>query len=445
MRTLWLMVLLMAGAAWAATVPNNLPSSRRNAAAAVYNPSNDMAGMIAWYNPDTQAEADGDKIVQIHDRSGNGNHLIQTENTTRRASLETSEINGRATFRTDTASGMYRDSFNMPGDVAVFWATSNTLTRTVFNHDDYWVGNLFQNSVLLDYNEMIVGQRLPNVWGVFSFVQDGTGRIFRQNGVPISGWKSAEADGSGRLMLFAGQAYNFNFATDFGEFLIASNSTMTAQLREDHERYLCNKYGLPWGAAIDSKIRIYCDGDSITSGAGNNTEPGGDESWPTRLRAGLGSAYDVVNIAVSGQNLLNMSNDAPYQVHQLHGNGTNILVVWEYVNAIDASPYGGDTQGTMGTNEAFNAISNYCVQARNAGWTKIIVGTDFHTNQNVQNVSSRVRNEYANFADYLVELSSAALKAHSLTNGGDGIHIDSGGYQHAANAIANVVKTQIYP
>jgi lysophospholipase L1-like esterase len=436
MRSTILLLLALTVSAFGQAFPGSAAYQAaflKPAASSTYNPSNDTAGMIVWFNPDTQTENDGDSIVQIHDRSGNAKHLTQTESALRRATLQTSEINGKATFRTDTASGMYHDSFAMPGDVTVFWATSNSVTRTVFNHDDYWVGNLFQNNVLLDYNEMIVGQRLPDVWGVFSMDQDGTGRIFRQNGWPISGWKSTESDGSGRLMLFAGQAYNFNFATDFGEFLIYSNSTMTVQRRQNIEQYLCTKYARSFGTAIDSKIRVYCDGDSITFGDGSNTEAGGEDSWPARLRAGIGSNYDVVNIAVSGQNLLSISNDAPYQVFPFHGGGTNVLFMWEYINST----------GMGGSNEIANAISNYCIGAISAGWptNRIVVASDFHSS--TTNAGNVVQRFYTNYAGHFIDLNLQSLRDDSA--GIDNIHLSATGWQIVANAVSNVIKNAIYP
>jgi lysophospholipase L1-like esterase len=434
MRALFLIVSFVCAAAWAADVPNNLPSSRRNTTAA-YNPSNDLTGMIAWYNPDALSGNDGDAIVSYTDMSGNGNHLIQTENTSRRAILKRNIVNGRSTTRANTVTGMYRDGLALPADIAVFWAVSNSTSLTMFDHGSgWWVGNLFANNRMIDFPGWSGDGKKASAgaFNIFSLVSTSDGQVYREYGVPLTGWKNSKSAATARLMLFANDSYAYNAVTDFGEFLIYSNSTMTAARRIQIERYYCTKYNQTYGTT-DGKIRVYCDGDSITYGGGINTEPGGDDSWPARLRAGIGSAYEVVNVGVSAQTLQNMTNDAPVQTYPMHGDGTNILFVWEYANSTG-----------LGDAGMANTISNYCINAMAAGWPKnrIIVASDFHAS--CTNAGNIVQANYAVYAGHFIDLNLASLRADSATFG-DNLHLTSAGWQIVANAVSNVIKTAIYP
>jgi hypothetical protein len=434
-----------------AQVPLPLVSSKRaSSAAAVYNPSNDTTGMLLWLNPDTQPEADGATIVTLFDRSGNAKDFIQTDNTGRRPVLAHNSVNGRKMVRLNVVSGMYNTSVTLPDDILVFWAASNRIVTTAydFSTEQHWLVNVGSSRF---YQWPDMGFKLiADGFNVFSYGISNGQQILWENGIPHVGHTESKSGGTGRFTIFSREDYTYAPAggTDWGEFLVYSNNvTMTTARRQQIEQYLCTKYNRTFGTDASGKVRVYCVGDSITAGNGGVDTVSGD-SWPARLQTMLGSGYEVLNLGISGQTILQESNLAPYQVHPFYSIGTgasNILVFWEYVNSVDSTPYGGDSQGALSTNDTFVAISNYCRSASNAGWSKIVVMNDFHTNQNIQNVVSLVTNGYTKFAPYLAQLNATKAKAHSVTNGGDGIHLDANGWYYPAFAVSNVIKGQIYP
>lgn len=439
---LFLLSLLLTAAAVALPPFSMLPSGVNN-----INETN-IQGLFLDLNPDGQSEADGTALNLVRDFSGRGNHLIH-ENAARRFTLKTGVINGRSTFRLNTTPGMFRDNFTIPAEVTIFFCASNEFAKTIFNHGQHWFLNFVDRR---QYDWPNLGQKLIGPgFNVYSFVSTNTaqgGHIFWENGVPLVGGPAAKTLNTSRLMVGANQAYSFGSAsTDFGRILMYSNALTTTQ-RQRVEQSLCSTYGRTWGQSVDGKTRIYCVGDSITIGIGLNTSAdGGVDSWPTRLQAKLNTNnFEVLNLGISANTLLQISNRMPAQVHPFYGSGgSNVLIVWEYVNAIAATscPGPGGTQGTMSVQDAFNAISNICKAARSAGWTKIMVPTDFHTNCNVQTVSDMVRTQYVNFADYTAELNLQSLK-DDATLQGDGIHLTTNGWAIVSGVISNAVRT-IYP
>jgi hypothetical protein len=407
---------------------------RNQAAAVVYNPSNDMAGMIAWYNPDTQTEANGANIATMLDRSGNGYNLTNLPaysgfEPTRRTSV----VNGHATVRAN-ATGLYRDSLALPGSIAFFWAMSNTVTKTVLEHNNFWIGNIFLDGNLYEYPDIDRGQHTKTSgFNVYSLVSDGTGVMIRENGYPIAGLRKTEANATGKLSVYADRADGYIGASDFGDVLIYSNSVMTGARETNITQWMCDKYGVTFGAH-GSRICVYVDGDSISINAGGdpNTQASGPDSWPKRLQTGLGGTFDVVNLSANAQDIQGITNDAPQQVYPFHGNGTNVLFVWEYINS------------GLGDAGIANTISNYCTWAIAAGWPKnrIIVASDFHSSRT--NAGNIVQANYSVYAGHFIDLNLQSLR-DDATLFGDDIHLTGAGWQIVANAVSNVIKTAIYP
>jgi lysophospholipase L1-like esterase len=118
-----------------------------------------------------------------------------------------------------------------------------------------------------------------------------------------------------------------------------------------------------------SRARIFCDGNSITSGdaiPGYTTGLGYPEQLAYQLNM-LNYTVKVSNLGVSGQTTIAMSIDAVSQIDNSFEIGdTNIIIAWEGGNDI----YFGATPL-----RAYENFRDYCISRRSRGFYVVAIDT----------------------------------------------------------------------
>jgi lysophospholipase L1-like esterase len=194
-----------------------------------------------------------------------------------------------------------------------------------------------------------------------------------------------------------------------------------------------------------SRIRIVCDGDSITFGSGSTA--GGLKTYPYQLLSGLASnTYEgPFNLGISGQTAAQLVASYPnlgalaYQ----SGRTKNIYVAWAGTNDL----YFGASAAT-----AYNSYASWCALARATGYKVVAVtilprsnsGTPGSFEADRQTFNTSVRNNYTTFADALADVAANttigdAGDQTNVTYYFDLCHMTDAGYA----IVAGIVKTAV--
>lgn len=394
-----------------------------------FDPSNLL---VVYWNPDALTNANLSLITNVPDSSGNGNnaYLVDASLTPYAPMLRTNVINGKAILDPGAGFGLTylcNSNLNLPANITYVWAATNpyTVFQQAYNFPLLdLTGGVGYGSRFYDYPNL--GNKKWNAatsWHVYSITYDGTGEVMTLDGVPWDGGLAFRAATNSLFMWM--RDFSDSFATykgTFGQMKIYNTNLNAVQLVQVVSNE-CVYYGLTYNNQSGVPRRVYCDGDSVTVGNGYPNGYMATDSWTIREQSLLNGNYDMVNIAYYGQTLANQQSKFPYNALPFFGANTNVFIEWAYYNDLGLT-----------SNALYQAISNICIQARNAGF-KVVCANDFHTNGSIPMASLMVSNSWSGFANAFVNLNLASLLADA--NGNDGIHLTSVGWQ--------IVATNMYP
>jgi len=183
--------------------------------------------------------------------------------------------------------------------------------------------------------------------------------------------------------------------------------------------------------------RIFCAGDSLTSGSWAASPAG---SYPSQLRTSLAN-YDVINVGSAGINSTNFLSWEGYSVSVDTRYPNEVIVVWIGHNDL--------TAGTS-TSTTLSNITSYCNAARAMGYKVIVMSVIPWTGEtgaqetNRQTLNGLIASGWSTFADGYVDLNtdSRLETPGNLTYFySDGIHLTNAGY----GAVAGMVQAAITP
>jgi hypothetical protein len=392
----------------------------------------DYDGLKGWWIADDAASG---AVATWPDASGNGNDLVQASAPLRPNRID-SVVNGHHVLRW-SAHELSDTSFSIPGTNLMVWCYDPTNgPGSVLRSDEYWMLQ-WSATDFHRYNSTGIRTNIDTGFRAVSYYRKplaindavNTYEALYQPGIAQFHtllYPSGAIATDTALHVGHNGASDYHFDGDIAELLIYDTSTWgTNQItlidrRETILGYLTNKYAIT--PARTEPHYIFADGDSLTAGA---IDTGAAGAYTVRLATLLGSTdYKVINCGVGGQTVYQMTNDLPIQVLPYDGGGRGVYVCWEYYNI-----------RTETETDAWSGISNACYMARSQGF-KVLVATDYHETGNIQAVSDNVRNNYAGFADGLVELDLQALRDASV---GDGVHSTEAGLYYVATNVYNAI------
>lgn len=315
------------------------------------------AGASIWLNAAEESYANGDNVTQWSDRSGNSRHATAASNYptfatnvngTKPAIAFNGTNQGFTLARTGigtayTISGIVNSNVNA---LRVWWQNSinpylavNSNNRPNFN---YGVTLNTQNTNLwVD-------------WLPITIRANGTtGELFVGKTRSASGTITSSplrVAGLGNLASF--------FWGGWMQEILAYESALSNSDLEALIDYMLQQ------SQLSDKVVVTCDGDSLTEGFGGATP------WPTYLSSSIGTNWQVLNVGVVGQSIVDTSgagnaagylnSNASTEVWQ-HGTrvgGKNVVVAWAGTNDLYYGRTGSQAESDFGT---------YCTNARNAG------------------------------------------------------------------------------
>lgn len=139
------------------------------------------------------------------------------------------------------------------------------------------------------------------------------------------------------------------------EIRVYNSAHTTAQMAAVNDE-LMTYYG------IKNRIRVICDGDSITAGTGSALGLG----WPKQTELLVGKRYLVFNIGVSGQTVVQMEAKAANQIDTEFGAFPQGDVVIAFGGSNDMEVPGNQVA-------AYTAYKTYCTNRKAAGYKVIAV------------------------------------------------------------------------
>lgn len=186
-----------------------------------------------------------------------------------------------------------------------------------------------------------------------------------------------------------------------------------------------------------TKPQVQCNGNSLTLGTGAT----GGLTYPNQLATLLTAGWDVSNQGVGGdttQDLIDRGLDSWFDA----GRAANVIVLWEITNDVKLNE---DAAG------AYSRVITWCGDSRAAGF-KVIVATCIDRSEslpgawetNRQAVNANIRENWASFADGIVDLGLAphlgpAGSALDPTYFDDGVHLTNTGYAIVAKMVYDAV------
>ncbi len=236
-------------------------------------------------------------------------------------------------------------------------------------------------------------------WHLLTFVRKGTERSFYVDGIlvgkPIGKDTPSEMTD---LLLFAYSTAGI-FNGNLAELLIYSTAHSEKQSTQIHD-YLFKKWSSLFPDEKSDLVTFV--GNSITTGM----YCGNGKTWTAQAAAKIPGLSHWYNISKGGITTQGLTEMAPVAVDaQLkRSTGRSVLVLWEGTNELVVN---------KATAEAANeAIKQFCLARRKAGWKKIIVmtilprdaGGDFEARRIALN--QIMRDHYTEYADALVDLST---------------------------------------
>lgn len=418
----------------------------------------DIAGCQIWLDPSvtasvfedagTDAAEDGDRIAQINDQSGGGNHVTQTVAGDRPLYINTGGVQAICYDVTDTRI------LNFPGI---------SINRRAFT------AMIVLDILSVDLNNFPL--RLGAAFDFPIITKDGIIKIFTSNSVdegstlrPHNGKQIIIARGNAsntvlyrdtlasaqNLTAFpAGSVTGGELGTSFAstrsniyEFVIYDSDIGSTNVG-DLIDYAIAKHGITVAA---STLRIVWDGDSLTEGIGSTR----NQNLPHRLAALLPAGRFVYPFGVSSQTI----NDAVADSSEI----TPLFAADGIQNWFFCKLGTNDLSGAESGADVYAEIVSYCNSMKTAGAAKVVVWT---YNQNAQ-VTERdaanalLRADFSgstphanvftadvgtNYADYLVDIAAhtnlGTGSGYSGTYFVDGVHLTDVGYQVEAQMIVD--------
>ncbi len=243
-----------------------------------------------------------------------------------------------------------------------------------------------------------------------------------------SGFRLASA-GGGTVLFLGVQVFE----------VVIGNSSLSAGEISQIRNYLLTKYSANHGQRL-----IYCGGDSLTAGTGST----GGQTYPAQLLAMYSEpAMRVNNAGQANATAVDADTTADSSADTLVTAGGNyygcddlIAVMWAGTNDIH---FGADDTDTYAN------IVAMCENRQTSGWTStnrarvavctIIARSSFDATKETyrQSVNTSIRNNYAGFADVLVDLADDARlsDAEDATYFSDGVHLTNTGYGVVADLV----------
>jgi hypothetical protein len=206
--------------------------------------------------------------------------------------------------------------------------------------------------------------------------------------------------------------------------------------------------------------RIICDGNSLTAGSF-----GGGGNYPNVLQSIFGARnlgrFEVTNLGIGGQTTDDMITRYPtYALPAYSSTQNNIIVAWELSNQWLSTTTTGDSLAVAVAKcrDAVNRMWDYCEMARTAGFTVIVATATYRTysgyaatcaskaigDAGIDQLNSYVRNEWRDYADYLVDICAHPMFSNSADTSNtyiysDGTHLS----QTADDVVAGLVAVGV--
>ncbi|MEI6519966.1 MAG: GDSL-type esterase/lipase family protein [bacterium] len=236
-------------------------------------------------------------------------------------------------------------------------------------------------------------------WHLLTFIRKGSERCFYVDGIQVGKptGKDAPSEITDFLLFAYSTAANFQGClTELLIYKIAHTEKQTEQVND----YLLKKWSMLFPDAKSDLVTFV--GNSITTGM----YCGNGKTWTAQTAAKIPGLTHWNNISKGGITTQGLGELAPAAIDpQLkRTTGRSVLVFWEGTN---------DLVVNKATPEAANeAIKQFCLARRKAGWKKVIVmtvlprdaGGDFETRR--ISLNQLMRDHYIEYADALVDLST---------------------------------------
>jgi len=280
-------------------------------------------------------------------------------------------------------------------------------------------------------------------WHILTFIRDKSTRRFYVDGVFAGEAKSKDETLSvSHFHLFA-----YHTAATFQGKLAELLIFRAAQTPEEVAKttaYLREKWK-PLFAANKSTLTTFV-GNSMTTGMFS----GSGKTWSYQTAGQLPAMTRWFNVSLGGITTQRLQQLAPQQIDGLLSltSGNAVLVFWEGTNDLVVNKSDAEA--------AHEAIKQFCLARRKAGWKKIVVltvlprksGADFETRR--IKLNQLLREHFAEYSDALVDLDNSHLIGDNGNQDNreyfvDGVHLSAKGNEIVAGLVAAKLAPLVAP
>jgi hypothetical protein len=350
--------------------------------------------------------ADGEKVSQWNDLSGNNNHCVQTTESVKPL-YSAVGITGKpeVVFSYKDLTINPFPFLTIPNGVSV---STDDCTIIFIGRPVNKVG-VSAYCVPVALAGIKIGYSPTSTCAVLGSLRVGTPLVYHQTAMialtstPATGklrYNSvsdnipaiahATATG-GRIGTDTGGAYAF-YGT-LNEVLVYNKALSDVEMGNVYT-YARNKYGF----ANPPTNQIIFDGDSLTTGYAclNHSH------YPGQIWGLLGGDWKIYGVSVAGQTLVGMQGDASTEIDSLYSAelSKNVLVCWG--GLLDV--YGGADVATTLTR-----LQTYCAARQAAGWQVVVLTclpSLYISEENRAALNTGIRNNYATWADAIADIAA---------------------------------------
>ncbi len=361
--------------------------------------------MLGWFDAaDTESlKIEANRVVKWKDKSGLEHDLMQETVGNRPQYIKDSgkmvvkggQMLAKGVVTTISEMTIYALVKVAPGYSPIIAFRSDN--KTEFCAAGWTIGarpTLFTSTGFTDGNSEIEDSQ----WHLLTFVRKGSERLFYLDGVLV-GRKTGKDIPSEitDFLLFAYSTAGF-FNGSLAE-LIIYNTAHSEKQSEQVQDYFLKKWS-PLFPDTKSDLMTFV-GNSITTGM----YCGNGKTWTAQTAAKIPGLSHWYNISKGGITTQGLTDLAATSIDPLlkRSTGRSVLVFWEGTNELVVNK-----ATALAANEA---IKQFCLARRKAGWKKIVVitvlprdaGGDFESRRVALN--QILRDHYTEYADVLVDLS----------------------------------------